>query len=426
MASVLVLTLMLGLWSMLGVYRDLYAKGEEKAEQSQLVRSLAQILTDDLNSAIQDPATAVPKSGRGQTSARRFGLFGTDSFMRIDVLQIPPFPVGPSSASGEMELSTEVGMGTGTGIVAGTGDETGDETDAGTDVDGGFAANGRRGGRGLQAPELRTVYYTFVDPAYSAMNSEELLSTEEPMQTEEPEMRPGLTREELDFETPDPEAVSSDSELGSAIPDDLSIETAGDQIGRRSFDKMLEEEPDDSVMWAPEVVGLHFRYFDGRAWRSSWNSLQRKGLPVAVEVAMQISSFDGAEAIYRAAGRTDASVLGAGEGLDEFAGDEPAGTAEQGFVDPAGAALLEPVDGLADPAATLDLPRPRVHRVVIYLPSSPLYRPPRPARPASRVMEIAPPMAPPALPAPRVTTPRPASRPVSRRSFSDQWMRNQP
>jgi hypothetical protein len=34
----------------------------------------------------------------------------------------------------------------------------------------------------------------------------------------------------------------------------------------------------------PEVVGCRFRYFDGLAWVSAWDSQQQHGLPRAVEV----------------------------------------------------------------------------------------------------------------------------------------------
>ena len=45
-----------------------------------------------------------------------------------------------------------------------------------------------------------------------------------------------------------------------------------------------------SVTTAPEVVGLEFHYFDGEQWSSDWDSWQRRSLPLAVEVAMQIAA----------------------------------------------------------------------------------------------------------------------------------------
>jgi len=39
---------------------------------------------------------------------------------------------------------------------------------------------------------------------------------------------------------------------------------------------------------APEVVGVEFRYFDGTQWLTSWDSIEQKRLPTAVEVIVAI------------------------------------------------------------------------------------------------------------------------------------------
>jgi hypothetical protein len=41
---------------------------------------------------------------------------------------------------------------------------------------------------------------------------------------------------------------------------------------------------------APEVVGLEFAYFDGVEWVDQWDSTERGGLPLAVAIAMAVSS----------------------------------------------------------------------------------------------------------------------------------------
>ncbi|MCL2624527.1 MAG: type II secretion system protein GspJ, partial [Planctomycetaceae bacterium] len=41
-------------------------------------------------------------------------------------------------------------------------------------------------------------------------------------------------------------------------------------------------------MSAPEVVGCWFRYYDGSQWRDNWNSLNRRGLPVAIEITLKM------------------------------------------------------------------------------------------------------------------------------------------
>ena len=43
-------------------------------------------------------------------------------------------------------------------------------------------------------------------------------------------------------------------------------------------------------MLAPEVTGLTFAYFDGYQWRSDWDSQALGGLPMAVEVLLEITT----------------------------------------------------------------------------------------------------------------------------------------
>ena len=359
-ATALMTTLLWSLWALMDVYTDLFEKGESRTEQSQLVRSLSQLLSDDLRSAIQDPAVPPPKRSRTQTAPRRFGMYGTSDYLRIDILQVPPFPIAPTPTSDEMESPSLSGSG----------------------------LRGEAVLRIAQAPELRTVYYEFVAPR--TPSTEEGLDVNAELESDQPDARPGLTRRELDFETPD-EDFEADSEIQSAIPDDFQVETFDDSMmgEEESFDELLESEPDDSVMWAPEVVGLRFRYFDGRGWRSSWDSLQRKGLPVAVEVKMQISSFDDAEAIHRAASTEEAGLLA----TVELEGEAP---------------QVEEALEINQP------PPPKEHRVVIFLPTSPLYKPPKAKRAAAAF-----------TPTPRpfvipVRTPRRETKP---KAPSDGWMR---
>ena len=369
-ATALMTTLLWSLWTLMDIYTDLFADGEARTEQSQLVRSLSQLLTDDLRSAIQDPAVPVPKTSRTQTAARRFGMYGTADYLRIDILQVPPFPIAPTPTADEMESTSPTASGL----------TSEDEI------------------RIAQAPELRTVYYEFTPP--KAPQTEEGLEVDMSLEPAEPDARPGLTRRELDFETPD-EEVESDSEIQSAIPDDFQIETFDDSMleeEEESFDEILESEPDDSVMWAPEVVGLRFRYFDGRGWRSSWDSLARKGLPVAVEVNMQISSFDDAEKIHRSAGQEEAGLLA----TVELEGELPE---------------------VAEEPQAARTPPPKEHRVVIFLPTSPLRKPPTPKRARSAFTAVTPPPLPPPRPAIRVPAPRTRARPSAK---SDRTFRNNP
>ena len=87
------------LWTLLSVYTDLFETGQVKAENAQLARSLLKQISDDLRSAIQDPIGGQASPSQGSAPLRRFGLFGSPSEIRVDVLQVTPWqgnatPVG--------------------------------------------------------------------------------------------------------------------------------------------------------------------------------------------------------------------------------------------------------------------------------------------------------------------------------------------
>lgn len=193
-------SVLLMLWGLMHAYTVYFANSTRRAENSQLVRSFSQLLTQDLGAAIQDPVQAHGGPLFGDDSVRRFGLRGTENTLRIDVVQINPF----RTVNDENTQNR----------TAAIGDVPNSEP---------------------QAPELKTIYYDFVP--FNSQNS-------------------GLFRRELDFETP----ASS----------------------------MLRLKDDAESMSAPEVVGCTFKYFDGNNWASDWDSIQRSGLPVAIEVSLQI------------------------------------------------------------------------------------------------------------------------------------------
>ena len=48
-------------------------------------------------------------------------------------------------------------------------------------------------------------------------------------------------------------------------------------------------------LYAPEVVSIAFRYFDGTQWSEDWDSYELGGLPVAVEVTLMLATGDESE-----------------------------------------------------------------------------------------------------------------------------------
>ncbi len=204
---------------------------------------------------------------------------------------------------------------------------------------------------GARVPELRTITYEFRGSA--AGNSAEGVA------------RHGLARRELDFETP-----LEPADLNDELPDQQNSEG---QNGRRAAD--------DRWVFVPEVSGLRFRYYSGTGWTGSWNSLQRRSLPVAVEVTLEIGDPQARES--------------AGEWDEEFA----AASSRR-----SGASVT-----------TLQM--------IVDLPASPNYRQPPPEpRPAEAPRPAAPPRATPPRIAPPRWTPPAESKPTR---LQDDWIRTQ-
>ncbi len=370
-AAMLIAVLMGAVYQALFIYRMLFERGETRTEEIQLVRTLTQQFSDDLGGAIQDPVSSTPRS-RDASGARRFGLFGNSTELRIDVLQIPAFEIAPTPTAEEMEDSTEPHK--------------------------------------LQAPELRTIYYSYFD-------STSLDSTL-------PDARVGLTRRELDFETPeqlDDADLTGFAEvpvLGSEPAEEVPVAPSGS-----TFDQLLEVGMDSSVTWAPEVVSLKFRYFDGTRWRKSWDSLSRKGLPVAVEMTLAVASLDDADAMRGVTEETfdeSTPVLNDLVMVTETTEDEELGLEGEELA-------LEGEDAPEEPGLDLtsqrNLPPVHVHRLVVFLPNSPLIKERKPVQRQAA----------PALEQPVLTSPAPLAKAVlqparskrgTRRGAPDQWMRN--
>ncbi len=327
LATALALVLLGGLWGLFSTYTNLFDKGQTRVEQSQLVRSLMQQISTDLRSAIQDPVAGVPTTGAEQGPERRFGLFGSATDLRMDVLQLTPLRANATPVGG-VERSDEPGT------IA-------------------------------RVPELRTIHYQMITATLTDDGLDEPSS--------------GLMRSETDFESPV-------SEAAEVLADDLN--STADLPGLDDESATLEtalqtpaSAADDSSLWVPEVSAISWRYFDGATWTTQWNSIQRKALPVAVEVQLQLTQNQRASLGEQPA-----------EGVleDDLSTDEMLTTNDEVQV-----------------AGT-------VHRLIIDLPGSPAYRKPRPVpstqpRPdRSPVRRVAPPRWTPQQQTPRGT---------------DQWIR---
>ncbi len=407
------------LWGLFSVYLRLFETGQAKAQQQQLVRALLQQLTDDLHSALEDS----PAEGARGTSAgvRRFGLLGSSDSLRFDVLQVIPLEETPHL-----------------------------ETDVSQRLVGAAATP--------QVPELRTIYYTFADPDNSGINR--LASAGETLdEATQPNRnaRPGLTRRELDYETPDGErptnlsggsssagvaagstgvtyVLPTEAEIGDSA---AGLSAAAEPTAGQSLETEVE---DDSLIWLPEVAQLEFRYFDGKAWSSEWDSLQRKSLPVAVEVAIRMRYYDPSQQDLPAVPTTastaspaeaaDSSIEGNILGGETLLGDN---ALLEDDADSSGEGLqydvLQPTAEDSVYRLVIDIPSARLHPVVQRPQSTSGIQPLTAAAPPSTsplqtptAVSLAPLSAPARLARPLIR-PLGASTPSATVSRADQWMR---
>lgn len=367
-ASFLLGVVVLALWSLFSVYAGLMEAGFRRVEQTQVVRAIVEQLRTDLRHAIQDPVGGLRAPRPGGAPVRRFGLWGTSNELRFDILQPPP-------AFDLAESSSEVGQGE---------PLTGPQ----------------------RLPELRTVYYRFsapletdrqsVDEIGDGLQASEAGVLVQPGQEAEALRLPGLLRWEKDFETPEKTATGEvpPAELvGSATAPSLgdigSTGETGQQPTLGELYSHLQSLYGPEVLYVPEVTELEFRYFDGQSWSTSWDSLSRQALPVAIEVKFRI----------------DPQTRLARQTIVQPTGPQPGQEDQQ-------------IGPVAAPSGG------EVFRVVIEIPGSPRFEGPRaPARPAageSRIVLPRPSIPPRPLPLARPLEPRPQLLP------SDQWMRVSP
>ncbi len=251
-------------WGMVTLFSADYIAGEKRISRAQLVRSVSQMLSDDLGAAVQDPIHPTPDSDSGLYYVRRFGLHGDATSLQIDVVQ--------------PNLLVET---------------------AGLDENRAAAASSSKPAR-PQVPELKTVFYEFVPPNALAPSAADRSGAAVPRTAVR---KYGLSRKELSYEAPDPDNPISDEGQNDSS---FSFEPAAGSPEKETSFSPAEPQPfltapqlamliDDSTVWMPEVVDFRLRYYDGKKWFSSWDSIKRNGLPTAIEADIKLMPLDDVE-----------------------------------------------------------------------------------------------------------------------------------
>ena len=246
-------------WGMVTLFSTDYLAGEKRAGRAQLVRSISQMLSDDLGAAVQDPVHPVPSSNNETVFVRRFGLHGDGTSLQIDVIE--PNLLVESATLAENRAA---------------------------------AASSSKPAR-PQVPELKTVFYEFVPPNTLRNGGSRRDSSGRSQTQIELARKYGLSRKELSYEAPDPAAA----EEGSRQNAPFSAQQAAARPEPEPFlsAAQLAMEIDDGTAWMPEVVDCCFRYYDGKNWLASWDSIKKNGLPTAIEVRLKLLPLDDVETL---------------------------------------------------------------------------------------------------------------------------------
>jgi prepilin-type N-terminal cleavage/methylation domain-containing protein len=257
LATVLMALVLSTLWGVFHVYSRLFESGGIEARNARLVTALERQFTDDFHSAIEDSRreneAATSSSAGNPGVVRRFGLQGTASTLRFDVLQTGP---EDQLSSAEDALSL-----------------------------------GRASPSKPQVPELKTIVYRFTPDRRPLSKSarEDAAESGQGLLADVSLPGPGLSRWEIGFETP-LENTEARTPATKTPAGEVDVRPPSrDAASGVSFEDLAAQTiATQAITWLPEVHRAAFRYFDGRTWSDSWDSLQRGSLPVAVEVKVSL------------------------------------------------------------------------------------------------------------------------------------------
>ena len=294
LTSLLASVVLAALWSLSDIYLRVFAAGQRKVEEVQLVRSITQFLGEDISQVIQLPDDqSYPGSGnrRNLSVTRPIPV----AVSRVSENSVPeksspgpermPFsiqasPAGERSNSGPVvaasnsrqsdRLSPRMGLfGTRRAlrlIVLQTDPRT---VRAPRDLTEILPQPGQI--RPPLASELRTIEYSFSATQGASSNEQRQPS--------------GLIRREWPWETWIGLRMEGQRNNDSTGFADMLPDAQADWTSRDVADILSE---DNHYYHVSQIIGLEFHYYDGQNWESEWNSWERQKLPLLVEVMLQI------------------------------------------------------------------------------------------------------------------------------------------
>lgn len=278
-AMVLVSALMSTVWGVMSLYNGLLTAGRDRTSSQQLVRSLFDLLNEDLSAVNADAeapllsefgdtfddltsddefafAAAMPHDQEKQSASGQLSLSGSATAMRLQIRSFVPPDLSPPS---DIDLLNELGGG---------------------------SASRQQGSH--RVSEFQTIVYQTTP---RGQNSSVNVGAES--------LSPGLYR--IQVETQSLAALEANQSTAEQLRQMNIIEVSRQNLTALlnpqtgSADNPLDEQPLNNrpvaqlqVDAVPEVVGCQFEYFDGTTWQLSWNDNLTRRLPVAVRVSLDV------------------------------------------------------------------------------------------------------------------------------------------
>lgn len=295
-AMVLVAALMSSVWGILSLYNRLLTSGKQRTGQQQLVRSVFQILDEDLKAVVlptADAAAAITSSsGEFLDSVGTESSFSDQSSTEFAADDIQQSELGglQFSRPGQMSL-----QGTSTAMRLAIRRFVEPSHQPVLDIDllnqlGGGSAGATSSlpdGTAARVPEFQMIVYQFESAGTASGPSA---------------LPPGLLRMTIDASefsaVIDQQSTAERNRAGDDVAlSRSSLEAllfpAEDNLSAAAEESAVEEEFDAQTLlpqidYLPEVAGCRFQYFDGQSWLSAWSADRGSNLPAAIKVSLDV------------------------------------------------------------------------------------------------------------------------------------------
>ncbi len=382
-ASVLVAALMSVVWSMMSMYNGYLTAGQSQAVEQQLIRSVLDLLEDDLQSvAIADtnPTVSPAMEVNGEPAIETLGELGprTDPFsVDVDELSLfsdsiksnssgSPVRISLIGNSHSVRLSIEEVLPESSPFANISENSSGQSpSESGFDPLSQTVANSPMlaaddapaiEGVAPDVPEFKTIIWQFQPFGASSSGSTSLRSGLYRIQSESFSLQTALLQQETLIE----DRVQGDETSVDRMTLEALLFPPIDN--RRETQSMAINETESEVSIPlfdviPEVVGCRFEYFSGAAWTTSWNSELQQGLPLSIRIRLRLVTPADLKKLNLVFGTTQTE-------------DSPLDSALNAGPDTGSTSPSTLPSGLDDPAVNpfVSIPTRQIQRIVILQP----------------------------------------------------------